>query len=264
MSLARIAKSGYQILKREGLIQCILEGKSWAIRNLKGQIYRIGSGRVCPVCGFSGRKFMSSGRPPRQEAACQICNAKERHRLLWLYIENETRLLDGGNDVLYFAPRKQIAKNIADAGNNLTTTDLERDDVDIKADATQLPFNSQTFDTIICSHVLEHIPDDHAAISEMSRVLNPDGDAIIMVPKDKDLKQTHEDDSITSPEERRKKFGQWNHVRMYGRDFAERLSENGFNVSMETYINELNSEIVDKYIGKEYDGDIHHCTKTSN
>jgi len=267
-----LATKGYRILREDGPFTFALKGTRFAIGKAKAQTYKIGSGRTCPVCEFSGREFMPAGTPPRQESQCPICRARERHRLLWYYIENETSLSDGGNDILYFAPTNQIKDKLEKSGNNLTTTDLMMNNVDVKADITQLPFDSRTFDAIICSHVLEHIPDDRSAMSEMSRVLASDGDALIMVPKDKDREHTYEDDSITSPEGRRREFGQEDHVRWYGRDFDKRLSQSGFHCSIETYSEGFDSEIVDRYGLRVYDQhldrvkyeDIHHCTKAKN
>ena len=145
-----LATKGYHILREDGPITFALKGTRFAIRKAKAQTYKIGSGRTCPVCEFSGRKFMPAGTPPRQEAQCPICGARERHRLLWYYIENETSLADGGNDILYFAPTNQIKNKLEKSGNDLTTTDLMMDGVDVKADITRLPFDNQTFDAIIC------------------------------------------------------------------------------------------------------------------
>jgi SAM-dependent methyltransferase len=182
---------------------------------------------------------------------------------LWLYIQNETSLTDGGNHILHFAPTNKIKHKLAAFENTVTTVDLQMDSVDVRADITRLPFAEESFDAILCSHVLEHIPADRVAMSEMSRVLAPDGDALIMVPKDTNREQTYEDPGITSPEGRRREFGQWNHVRRYGRDFSTRLSEHGFSVSTVTYIEKLDSDTINTHFGKEYLGDIHHCTKDS-
>jgi predicted SAM-dependent methyltransferase len=155
-----------------------------------------------------------------------------------------------------------IANKLRKQGNNLITTDLMMDGVDIHSDITQLPFADQSFNAVICSHVLEHIPDDRTAMSELGRILNSEGYALIIVPKDREREQTYEDDSITSPEARRREFGQEDHVRCYGKDFVQRLSENGFDVTIEDYVRKLDSEIVNRYGLKSYH--IHLCTKSTD
>jgi len=215
---------------------------------------------------------MPAGTPPRPESQCPTCGARERHRLLWYYIENEIDLTDGWNDILYFAPTDDIADGLREYENDIVTTDLTMEEVDVRSDITRLPFTDQAFDAMICSHVLEHIPDDRAAMSELRRVLAPGGDALIMVPKDKERERTYEDDSITSPEARREAFGQENHVRWYGTDFSERLSQSGFSVSTETYADSLDDETIDRYGLRVYDQylervkfeDIHHCRRPSD
>lgn len=275
----KLALKGIQILREEGPISLGKKGSRFVFNQALNQTYKIGSGRECPLCGFTGRKFAAAGIPPRKEARCPDCGASERHRLLTHYIENETNLFEGGQQVLYFAPTDEIARNLQEYGNRLITTDLSLSDVNIHADITRLPFPDNTFDIVICSHVLEHIPDDSAAMSELYRILSDAGYALIMIPKDKGREQTYEDKSITSPEERKKEFGQHDHVRWYGTDFSERLSEAGFEVSTITYAENLSADIVDKYrlkvdktnqtsdnLTMEYSGDIiyediHRCEK---
>jgi SAM-dependent methyltransferase len=94
-------------------------------------------------------------------------------------------------------------------------------------DVTELPFDDASFDVIICSHVFEHVPDDATAMSELLRVLAPTGWAILDAPVDDGRELTDEDPSVTSASERRKRFGQWDHVRRYGRDYADRLRAAG-------------------------------------
>lgn len=274
-----LATKGYQILREEGPLSFALEGTKYVIRKIRKQIYRIGSSVVCPVCGFSGRAFLPVGK--RRESMCPRCGAKERHRLLWYYITNKTGLTEGGNRILYFAPTGEIMHELSKNNNIVITTDLTMDSVDVNADITRLPFDDGAFDAIICSHVLEHISDDCAAMCELRRVLAPKGDALIMIPKDKDREYTFEDDSIITPEERYREFGQSSHVRVYGRDFVDRLSESGFDVEVATYANSLGPDIVDKhgmkvrnrnaYFGPAVDEeprekyeDIHHCTKAGD
>lgn len=205
---------------------------------MKHYRYGLDLGRRCPICDFSGEGFAPFGDPTRQDARCPRCGGLERHRLLWLYLQRETAVCDGGRGILYIAPREELSMKIGE-GNAVVTTDRRAAGVDVRADLTRLPFDCDVFDVAICSHVLEHVPDDRAAMSELYRVLGPGGRALLMVPKDKGREHTYEDDTIDSPGARTREFGQRNHVRWYGRDFPTRLSDIGFDVSVHTYADSL-------------------------
>lgn len=262
-----IVTRAVQILNEDGPIRLARSATSFVTRKVRTQIYSFGSSRICPLCGFSGMKFMSAGIQSRPNAACPNCGAKERHRLLWRYLENETDILQKEGRLLYFAPADSMENGLKKSNKNIVTTDLLMDGVDIRSDITDLPFKDGVFDTIICSHVLEHILDDYTAISELVRVLDSKGDAIIMVPKDKNRDQTYEDSSINTPEIRREEFGQEDHVRWYGRDFEDRLVNADFKVIVETYARKLPEKDVVQFglsvnspdsKQAKYE-DIHHC-----
>lgn len=128
-----------------------------------------------------------------------------------------------------------------------TTTDLNSPLADVKADICKLPFASNSYDIIFCNHVLEHIPDDTKAMSELYRVLKPGGMAILQIPQDLSRATTFEDDSITDPIARAKIFGQYDHVRVYGRDYFDQLRAVGFTVDEVDYTQTLSQEEVDRY-----------------
>ena len=115
----------------------------------------------------------------------------------------------------------------------------------IKIDITDIKFQNNTFDCILCSHVLEHILDDNKAIRELYRVLKPNGWAILQVPILRE--KTFEDPNIQTPEERLKYFGQEDHVRIYGLDYKDRLENAGFKVMVDPYLMELDEDIVQLY-----------------
>lgn len=229
-----------------------LRGLNYILTEMRKYTYRVGSRRECPICEFSGRAFLPMGSPPRKESQCPECGARERHRLLWYYIEEETNMTEGDHNVLYIAPNDMLMSKIREYGNNVVSTDLMMSNVDTKADITCLPFKDDKFDVIICSHVLEHVTNDRSAISEIKRVMSLSGYALIMVPKDKNLDQTYEDNSVTSPQERRSKFGAENHVRLYGKDFDQRLIDGGFKVNTETYANKLDNSTINVHGLKMY------------
>lgn len=127
------------------------------------------------------------------------------------------------------------------------TTDLNSPLADVKADICKLPFKDQSFDVIFCNHVLEHIPDDTTALRELYRVLKPGGWGIFQVPQDLSREKTFEDNSITDKRERARIFGQYDHVRIYGRDYFDKLRAGGFLVKEVHYAASMLPEDVEKY-----------------
>ncbi|SEL04741.1 Methyltransferase domain-containing protein [Aquimarina amphilecti] len=172
----------------------------------------------------------------------------ERHRLLWLYLRNETDFFTAKAKVLHFAPEQAFYKKFRNLKNlEYTTTDLNSPLADVKADICDLPFDTNQYDIIFCNHVLEHIPDDTKAMQELLRVLKPGGMAILQIPQDLSRATTFEDDTITDPKERAQIFGQYDHVRVYGRDYFDKLRSIGFQVNEIDYTNKLSKEKVIKY-----------------
>ena len=128
-----------------------------------------------------------------------------------------------------------------------TTTDLNSPLADVKADICDLPFGENEYDIILCNHVLEHIPDDTKAMQELYRVLKPGGMAILQIPQDLNREVTFEDNTITDRDERAKIFGQYDHVRVYGRDYFNKLRDIGFTVEEVDYTTLLSPQEVDRY-----------------
>jgi glycosyltransferase involved in cell wall biosynthesis/SAM-dependent methyltransferase len=184
----------------------------------------------CPVCGSSAPSFNPFGVHPRPNAMCPNCNSLERHRFLWAYLERYSNLLSAQDlRMLHFAPEACLGSKFRKLiGKGYITADLMDPKADVQADITNLQFRDASFNTILCSHVLEHVPDDSKAMRELHRVLTDDGVAIIMVPFRNG--RTEEDLSITAPEERARRYGQSDHVRYYGTDIVDRLQSVGFAV----------------------------------
>jgi SAM-dependent methyltransferase len=172
----------------------------------------------------------------------------ERHRLLWLYLNNETIFFSKTLKVLHIAPEQcfyNLFKNLKNI--NYTTFDLNSPLADIKGDICNLPFKENSFDFILCNHVLEHINDDKKAMKELYRVLNKNGTAILQVPINQKSSKTFEDSSIVDKKERIEKFGQYDHIRLYGLDYFKKLESFGFKVDPLKYSKEFTESEIIKY-----------------
>lgn len=202
-----------------------------------------------PIDGKSFKTFLPYGYGnQRNNVLSPSTLSLERHRLLWLYLKNETNFFSEKLKVLHFAPEQAFYKRFRKMKNlEYVTTDLNSPLADVKADICNLPFKDHEFNIILCNHVLEHIPDDTQAMQELFRVLKPNGMAILQIPQDLNKEKTFEDDSITDKKERAKIFGQYDHVRIYGRDYFDKLRRIGFKVDEVDYTSKLSNEDITKY-----------------
>lgn len=202
-----------------------------------------------PIDGKQFKSFLPYGyENPRENVLSPSTLSLERHRLLWLYLKNETDFFTAPHKVLHFAPEQAFYRKFKKLKQlEYTTTDLNSPLADVKADICALPFKDNSFDIILCNHVLEHIPNDRKAISELYRVLKPSGWGIFQIPQDLNREVTYEDDSITDKKERTKIFGQYDHVRIYGRDYFDRLKEAGFKVKEVDYTSDMPVSDIEKY-----------------
>lgn len=202
-----------------------------------------------PIDGKRFRTFLPYGYgTQRNNVLSPSTLSLERHRLLWLYLKNETDFFSASKKVLHFAPEQAFYKRFRNMSNlDYVTTDLESPLADVKADICDLPFKDDEFDIILCNHVLEHIPDDTKAMQELYRILKPGGFGIFQIPQDLSRATTFEDNSITDPKERAKIFGQYDHVRVYGRDYFDKLRSIGFQVEEVDYTNTLSESDITTY-----------------
>lgn len=210
---------------------------------LQGQRY------IDPIDGRSFRTFLPYGyEKQRPNVLSPSTLSLERHRLLWLYLKNETNFFTEHLKVLHFAPEQCFLKRFRQLKNlDYTTTDLLSPIADVKADICNLPFEDNSYDVILCNHVLEHIPNDTKAMKELYRVLKPNGWGIFQIPQDLNRAKTFEDDSITDQNERAKIFGQYDHVRVYGRDYFDKLRSVGFKVDEVEYTSMITKAEINKY-----------------
>jgi len=208
----------------------------------------------CSICNSEYREFGPFGNTKRKNSKCHNCGSLERHRLVWKYIQDK-ELINKPLRLLHFAPEKVFYKIFSEIPEiDYFPCDLHPHIYNYngktpvrKADITKIPFEDNSFDFILCNHVLEHIPNDSLAMAELYRVMKPNGLGIFQVPIDYDRDKTYEDFSIISPKARLKAFGRRDHVRWYGKDYKERLTNTGFEVTEDDYISSFTKEEQFKY-----------------
>jgi SAM-dependent methyltransferase len=232
----------------------------WPYLKLRS-VWYAGNQVICPCCEGRFSKFLVFGANRRSGAACPGCFSLERHRLLWLYLKNRTNLTSAPLRLLHLAPEYILQNALVNLPNiEYLSGDLAPGEAMVQMDITQIAYPDHSFDAILCSHVLEHIPDDSKAMRELCRVLRPGGWAILHVPLDPKLERTVEAPPDLSPEEREKSFGHHDHRRVYGRDYKEKLEQAGFAVKVDSYSREL-GEQESKQFGLVLDEDVYFCTK---
>lgn len=173
-------------------------------------------------------KIIGAGK---RAAICPVCRSSDRVRLIYLYLRDHTRVFKRPCKILHVAPERALSRIFRNLRYmQYHPADLHPEEDMEKMDITGIPYPEDTFDLILCNHVLEHIPDDLQAMKELFRVLKPDGLAVIQVPLSPVLTSTYEDPEVTREEDRERTFGQKDHVRIYGMDYPDRLSNAGFRV----------------------------------
>ena len=220
-----------------------------------------GDAHYCPLCENHVREFRPSGIARRENARCPVCGGLERHRLLWLYFNERTDLFDDRRKkLLHVSPEYLIGRRLRSHPSiDYLSSDLESKQAMVQMDITKIDMADNTFDVVICNHVMEHIPNDLQAMSELFRVLKPGGWAILQTPIGR--APTDEDSSLQTPSERVRRFGQRDHVRMYGPDYRDRLGSVGFDVNVDGYVRMLDPIVVASY-GLDVNEDIYYCRKT--
>ena len=205
----------------------------------------ITSKQYCPVCKNEFEKFNDFGVQKRINVMCPSCRSLERHRLLWLYLENETNIFKEKCKFLEVAPIPKISNRFKQSPNiDYVSIDLSSPNAMLKMDLTNLSFTDNQFDFTLCYHVMEHVLNDRKAMAEIFRTLKPGGTAIIQVPMDNNLEETYEDPYCIDPQVRLEKFGQNDHVRIYAQDYKNRLVEAGFDVSIVDYCADLDADVI--------------------
>jgi SAM-dependent methyltransferase len=221
-----------------------LDGFVGSARSIRTRASNFGLRYQCPMCGAHLKSFLPDGEGHavlteksvigggyRPNVHCPVCYSTDRERLVYTFLKNRPNVLSPGMKLLHVAPESGLGAWLrSKLGSGYVTADLMMEHVDVKVNLLDIQFPDASFDAVICNHVLEHIPDDAKAMAEIFRILKPGGWAILQVPISASIGTTYEDFSITDPAERERAFGQKDHVRLYARDYVERLRRAGFSV----------------------------------
>jgi SAM-dependent methyltransferase len=222
----------------------------------------------CPICGNEFWIFLPGPFGKRKNASCPFCGSLERHRSLYLFFKENTNLYNRNEfsdtiKILHFAPEPCLYEYF----NNVPNSDYFPVDFDSSVqgirdviDIQNIKYEDNTFDIIICNHIMEHIPDDHAAMREVKRVLKPTGIAIINAPVYYSLDFTLENPEYNTPELRTEYYGQFDHIRKYGKDYVIRLQDAGFIVCIIEPNKDLNEHELSHY-GLNKKEKIYKCEK---
>lgn len=222
--------------------------RQWLIRfsyafSLLIRPFYLGNKVECPVCQSHFRKFLPYGYGKTADnRLCPKCLSLERHRLLWLYLKQKTDFFEGKQKVLHFAPEQPFLKRFKALKNpDYLTADLDSPIADLKLDVRNINLEDNSIDVLICNHVLEHVSELDQALAEILRVLKPGGWAILLVPINMEV-NTYGDPSVTDPKERQRLYGQYDHVRQFGKDYPEILRKAGFIVIEDRTYYEISAE----------------------
>ena len=218
---------------------------------LRRAVHR-GSGIRCELCNTEVRGFKPHGGGAevlerrqvvggmrRDDDRCPVCHSRDRTRLMMLWMQEFADLGGATKDILHVAPDFGLylwlkrQPGIVYTGADIDGSRYRHIERFRETDLTRAPFADESFDLVICSHVFEHIPDDAKAFREVLRILRPGGRALLLVPFALDGKGTDEDTTLDDPAERDRRFGQWDHVRLYDRgDFLDRMRAAGFEAAL--------------------------------
>jgi SAM-dependent methyltransferase len=250
---------------KQTLKKIIGTGGRKSLRNLqaagRAAVYGLGNDVECPICNSTYSQFLPFNRP---NALCYKCHSLERHRLVYLFLKNKVKFFDQTSKVLHFAPEKGLHDVIRTYPNiNYQTADLMTtyiDAIGVMPDhvmsVTDIQFDDNTFDVVLCNHVFELVPDDLVGMKEIYRVLKPNGYAIIQGAVNNDNAKTIETKDLTD-DETRLIAGAHQHVRRYGRDYKDRLAAAGFTVEVNNFVKTLDQ----KRYGLMPDEDVYVCWK---
>ena len=225
-------------------------------------VFSLGKKFECPFCRWRFRRLRPAGfnYPVLEKRkvvgasfhlndVCPRCLSNSRERLAYLYLMANKDLFSRKQTLLHIAPEPNLGKLLSEAKNiQYISGDLYEPDVMCQLDITQLAFADNSFDVVICNHVLEHVSNDKLAMTELYRILKPGGWAMVQVPIAMALERTLEDPTATTEEQRIELFGQRDHVRLYAQnDYIDRLRSIGFQVCPDSFGRSLPEADVMRY-----------------
>lgn len=206
---------------------------SYIFKTFAPVLYR-GNNVECPVCEKKFSKFLSYGSnvAHRENVLCPYDLTLERHRLMYLYLKQESNFFTAENlSVLHMAPEQCFIDRFKNQKNiSYLTADIESPIADLHFDLHEIPLEDNRFDVVFCNHVMEHVENPLQCMKELYRVMKKGGWALMQVPQDFNRDLTYEDSSITSPKEREKHFWQKDHLRLFGKDYPQWLEKAGFTI----------------------------------
>ncbi len=244
---AQLMKSLYRYALNT-LPRPVLIRLSYVFRLIAPILFR-GDKVECPICNSKFSKFLSYGSDTalRPNVLCPHCLSLERHRLIWLYLNERTDFFTAPHRLLHIAPEQCFHDRFKKLNNiAYITGDLVSPLADNHFDLHDIPFDENSFDVIMCNHVLEHVNDYRRCTAELYRVLKPGGWAIMQVPIDYHRETTFEDPAIITPGDREKHYWQKDHLRLFGRDYPEQLEKSGFRIASDDFVKTLPTEQVQK------------------
>ncbi len=233
----------------QNLPRPLLIRASYAFRVVAPLLFR-GDKVECPICKRNFSKFLSYGSNEalRQNVLCPHCLSLERHRLLWIYLNQSTNFFTSTHRMLHIAPEQCFYHRFKKLKNlDYVTGDLLSPLAEHHFDLHSIPFDDASFDVILCNHVLEHVDDASQCMRELYRVLKPGGWAIMQVPIDYSRSETIEDPSIITEADREKHYWQKDHLRLFGRDYGLWLQEAGFSVKEDHYVENIDAQLRSRF-----------------
>jgi SAM-dependent methyltransferase len=203
-----------------------------------------------PISGKSYRKMLPYGRTaPRPNALAPHSLSLERHRTIWLFLQQNTDFFDSQLRMLHMAPELCYLKRFRKMENlDYVTGDLESPWAEHHFDVHHIPFEEASFDVVMANHLLEHVDRDQDVMKEFYRVLKPGGWGILQVPIDYNNPNTEEDRNVTDPRERERLYWQHDHLRLFGyEDYPARLRAAGFELEIVDVIEQVGEERANRY-----------------
>ena len=216
--------------------------------------------KECIICGNKVDEFFANGINHklftkhhiigggyRENCTCPKCGKNDRERWIYYVLKNKLDILNATGRILHFAPESSIKELIMQNKNiDYYTCDIIPGFAMHIVDITDIQFKNNTFDYVICNHVMEHIPNEKKAVSEIKRILKKNGKWIFSFPICTDMK-TQEDKKVVTKEQRLELYGQEDHVRLYGNDFLKRFKKYGLKIEVFTPNEQLKKSEIEKY-----------------